>query len=176
MLGWALLGRAVEDNDRQAAERGREIFAARADAAAASGTLMEQAAWLSDLAASLYVLEAYAESIATAQRALGKILELEAANETQLGPMWDCLHIIGLSLCGRGDTGSGIRLVSATRNMWRLAGVGVTEEPFERTVFGRVEKSARMALGDDGYETAVKAGEALTRDQAIALGLSITPG
>ena len=175
-LAWALLGRAVENNDRQAAESGREILAARADAAAASGTLMEQAAWLSDLATSLYVLEAHAESIATAQRALGKILELEAANETQLGPMWDCLHIIGLSLCGRGDNGSGIRLVSATRNMWRLAGVGVTEEPFERTVFGRVEKSARMALGDDGYETAVKAGEALTRDQAIALGLSITPG
>jgi hypothetical protein len=52
----------------------------------------------------------------------------------------------------------------------------VTEEPFERTVFGRVEKSARMALGDDGHETAVNAGEALARDQAIALGLSITPG
>ena len=175
-LAWALLGRAVEDNDRQAAERGREILAARADAAAATGTLMEQAAWLSDLAVSLFVLEAYAESIATAQRALRKILELEAANQTQLGPMWDCLYSIGLSLCGRGDTGSGIRLVSATRNMWRVAGVGVTEEPFERTVFGRVEKSARMALGDDGYETAVNAGEALTRDQAIALGLSITPG
>ena len=89
--------------------------------------------------------------------------------------MWYCLQIIGLSVGGRGDTGSGIRLVSATRNMWRLAGVGVTEEPFERTVFGRVEKSARTALGD-GYEAAVAAGEALTRDQAIALGLSITPG
>ena len=34
-LAWALLGRAVEDNDRSAAERSRALFAARADAAAA---------------------------------------------------------------------------------------------------------------------------------------------
>jgi len=175
-LGWALLGRAVENNDRNAAERSREIFAARADAAAATGTLIEQATWLSDLAISLFVLEAYSESIATAQRALRKILELEAANQTQIGPMWDCLYTIGLSMCGRGDAESGIPLVSATRNMWRVAGVGVTEEPFEQAIHGRVEKSARTALGDDGFEVAVKAGEALTRDQAIALGLSITPG
>ena len=85
-LAWALLGRAVEHNDRKAAERGRGILAARADAAATTGTLMQQAAWLSDLAASLFVLETYSESIATAQRALRKILELEAANQTQLGP------------------------------------------------------------------------------------------
>ena len=175
-LAWALLGRAVEHNDRKAAERGRGILAARADAAATTGTLMQQAAWLSDLAASLFVLETYSESIATAQRALRKILELEAANQTQLGPMWDCLHTIGLSLCGRGDAESGIRLVSATRHMWHVAGVGVAEETFEEAVFSRVEKSARTALGDDGYEAAVNAGEALTRDQAIALGLSITPG
>jgi hypothetical protein len=89
--------------------------------------------------------------------------------------MWDCLHTIGLSLCGRGDTESGIRLVSATRQMWHVAGVGVAEETFEQAVFSRVEKSTRTALGD-AYEAAVHAGEALTRDQAIALGLSITPG
>ena len=33
-LAWALLGRAVEENDRAAAERSRAFFAARADAAA----------------------------------------------------------------------------------------------------------------------------------------------
>jgi hypothetical protein len=60
--------------------------------------------------------------------------------------------------------------------MWHVAGVGVAEEPWTRAVFSRVEKSARTALGDDGYEAAVNAGEALTRDQAIALGLSVTPG
>ena len=85
------------------------------------------------------------------------------------------LFTIGLSLCGSGDADSGIRLVSATRQMWHVAGVGVAEEPFEQAVFSRVEKSARTTLGA-AYEAAVAAGEALTRDQAIALGLSITPG
>ena len=175
LLAWALLGRAVEENDRKAAERSREILASAVDAAAASGTLFEQAAWLGDLATSLYVLEAYSESIATGQRSLRMYLELEAANATQIAPLWDCLFTIGLSLCGRGDAESGIRLVSATRNMWHLAAVGVAEEPFMQSVFGRVEKIARTALGDDGYRAAVNAGEALTRDEAIALGLSITP-
>jgi predicted ATPase len=176
MLTWALLGRAVFEDDRGAAERCREIIAAAADAAAASGTVMEQAVWLEELGFSLFVLEDYSESIATGQRALRKILELEAGNETKIAPAWDCLFVIGLSLCGRGDPVPGISLVSATRRMWRVAGVSVAEEPLTRALIGRVEQSARTALGDDGYEAAVSAGEALTRDEAIALGLSIAPG
>jgi hypothetical protein len=175
LLAWALLGRAVEENDREAAERSREIFAAAANAVAASGTLMEQAAWLSDLSLSLFVLEAYSESIAAGQRALRKLLELEDATKSDIGPTWDCLFDIGLSLCGRGDAAAGIRLVSATHLMWHRSGVGVAEEPFSQALLGRVEKSARAALGVDGYRAAVNAGEALTRDEAIALGLSIAP-
>jgi len=174
MLAWALLGRAVEMNDREAAERSREILAAAADAAAASGTLYEQALWLGDLATSLYVLDAYSESIATGQRSLRMLLELEAAGGTLIANVWDCLFTIGLSLCGRGEAGPGIRLVSATRQMWHVAGVGVNEEPFMRSVFAGVQAIARAALGD-GYEAAVHAGEALTRDEAIALGVSIAP-
>jgi predicted ATPase len=174
MLGWALLGRAVVENDLNAAERCREIFAAEADAAA-SRTLMEQSVWLMDLALSLFMLEAYSESIATTQRALRKILELEAASETKLAPAWDCLFNIGVSLCGRGDPAPGISLISATCQMWRAAGVAVAEQALTQALLDRAEKSARTALGDDGYEAAVKAGEALTRDEAIALGLSIAP-
>jgi hypothetical protein len=59
--------------------------------------------------------------------------------------------------------------------MWQVAGVGVGEEPFMQAVLGRVEKSAQTALGDNDFEAAVGAGEALTRDEAIALGLSIAP-
>jgi hypothetical protein len=175
MLAGALFGRAVVENDRDAAERHREISVAEVDAAAASGTQMEQAAWLSELALSLFVLEAYPESIATGQDALRKILELEAASDTKIAPAWDCLFGIGLALCERGDVASGTRLVSATCQMWRVAGVGVAEQPSTRALRDRVEKSARAALGDDGYEAAVKAGEALTRDEAMALGLSIAP-
>lgn len=172
-LAWALLGRAVEEDDREAAERGREILAAGAHDVAASGTLVEQAAWLGDLALSLFVLEDYSESIATAQRALRKFRDMEARDETQIGMVWDCLYTIGLSQCGRGDAGSGMSLVSAAHRMWRVSGVAVAEEPFSQALRGPVEKDARAALGDEGYEAAVRSGEALTRDEAIALGLSI---
>jgi len=175
LLAWALLGRALEGGDHTAAEHSREIFAAGADAAAASGTSMEQASWLHDLAVSLFVLGAYSESIATGQRALGLILELEATLETEIAMVWDCLFTIGVSQCGRGDDGSGISLAAAARRLYHVSGVSVAEEPFALAVLGHAEKSARTALGDDGYEAAVDAGEALTRDEAIALGLSIAP-
>ena len=47
--------------------------------------------------------------------------------------------------------------------------------PFEQAVLDRIEKNARAALGDEGYETAVRSGEALARDEAIELALSIAP-
>jgi tetratricopeptide (TPR) repeat protein len=171
-LAWALLGRAFDENDRAAAERSRAIFAARADAAAASGTLAEQASWLDDLAWSLFVLEAYSESIESAQRALRKLLELEATLETETVRVSNSLFTIGISSCGKGDAGSGISLISAARRMFRE--YGMAEEILTQTVLGRIEKSARAALGDDEYETAVRSGEAMSRGEAIELALSVT--
>jgi predicted ATPase/class 3 adenylate cyclase len=170
-LAWALLGQALMENDRSAAERSRALFTARADAGAA-GTLVEQAASLNDLSRSLFVLEAYSEAIATGQRALGKLLELEDTLESETGWVSDSLFTIGISLCGRGDAGSGISLVSAARRMYRED--GVAEWAFEKAVLGRIEKSARAALGDEGYETAVRDGEGLSHDKAIELALSST--
>jgi predicted ATPase len=173
-LAWALLGQALEENDRAAAERSRVFFAARADAAAAAvGTLVEQASWLCDLAISLFVLEAYSESTATGQRALRMLLEMEATAGTETGRVADSFFTIGLSLCGMGDTDSGISLVSAARRIYRE--YGIAEEAFTQTVLGRVEKSARAALGDEGYEAAVRNGEALARDEAIELALRVMP-
>ena len=170
-LAWALLGRALVENERSAAERSRALFAARADASAA-GTLVEQAASLNNLAYSLFVLGAYAEGIATGQRALGRLLELEATLETETGWVSDSLFTIGISLCGRGDAGSGISLVSAARRMYRED--GIAEWALEQAVLGRIAASARAALGDEGYETAVRSGEARSREHAIELALSVT--
>jgi len=172
-LAWARLGRAVEKNDRVAAERSRAFFAARADAAAASGTLVEQAGWLHHLAFSLFALGAYSEGIATGQRALRKVLKLEATLETETGRVPDPLFTIGISLCGRGDACSGMSLVTAARRMY--SEYGVSEDAIERAVLGRIEKSARAALGDEGYDATVRAGEELSRDEAIELALSVTP-
>jgi predicted ATPase len=171
VLAKALLGRALVEDDRASAERGRAFFAGRADAPA--GTLLEQASDLRDLAFSLFVLGAYSESIATGQRSLSKLLELEAALEMESGWLSDALFSIGLSLCGRGDAGSGTSLVSAARRMYRED--GVAEEDFTQRALSRIEKSARATLGDEGYETAVRKGEAMARDEAIELALSV-PG
>src|SRR4029077_18549020 len=52
VLAWALLGRALKEDDRASAERSRGFFAARTDAP--TGTLLEQASDLRDLAFSLF--------------------------------------------------------------------------------------------------------------------------
>jgi hypothetical protein len=39
-------------------------------------------------------------------------------------------------------------------------------------VLERNEREARTRLGDEGYDAAVRAGEALSRDEAIELALS----
>ena len=171
-LAWALLGRALVEDDRSSAERSRALFAASADAAAA-GPLYEQAGSLNNLAYSLFVLGAYSKGIATGQRALGKLLAHEATVESETEWVSESLFTIGTSLCGSGEAGPGISLVSAARRMKREN--GIAEWALGRAVLGRIEKSARAALGDEGYETAVRSGEAMSRDEAIELALSITP-
>jgi predicted ATPase/class 3 adenylate cyclase len=170
VLAFALLGRALEENDRTAAERSRAFFAARADAPAE--TLLEQASRLRDLAFSLFVLEAYSEGVATGQRALRNLVEFESNLGTELGWLADFLLVIGISSCGSGDAVSGTILVSAARRMYREDGVG--EEAFTRTVMNRIATSARSALGDKDYEAAVRSGDLLTRDAAIERALRIT--
>jgi len=172
-LALALLGRALAENDREAAERSRHYFAAEADAVAASGTLVEQGRSLNDLALSLFALEAYPESIATGQRGLKKLLELEATLAAETGWVADPLFSIGISLCGRGDADAGISLVTAARRMYRDD--GVAEWAMQQAAFGRIGESAQAALGHEGYETAVRTGEDMSRDEAIELALSVTP-
>jgi hypothetical protein len=118
------------------------------------------------------VLRAYSDGIATGQHVLKKVLELEATLGTESAWLADSLFLIGISSCGRGDADTGISLVSAARRMYRE--YGIVEWAFEHTVLGRIEKSARAALGDQGYEATIRSGEALARDEAIALALSIT--
>ena len=171
-LGWALAGRAFEENDHAAAERSRAIFAAGADAAAASGILDDQAWWLDHLAWSLVALEAHAESIESAQRALRKLLALEASHETGTARVSSPLMTIGISSAGKGDGRSGISLISAARRMYHED--GMVEWAFQQAVLGRIEASERAVLGDEEYELAVHRGEQLARDEAIELALSIT--
>ena len=131
---------------------------------------MEQAAGCTTLPISLFVLGDYSEGIATGQRALRKLLELEATLETETEGCRISLHHRD-PLSRQRRRLSGMSLVTAARRMYRED--GVTEDALSE-VLGRIEKSARAALGDEGYEAAVRSGEPLARDEAIELALSIT--
>ena len=92
---------------------------------------------------------------------------IEAGGGQQL--TWPVL-ILGLSACMGGDSGRGITLIAAARKQSRED--GRTEEAWLGPVLERIEPQARAALGDDGYDTAVQIGEALSLDDAIELALS----
>ena len=102
-----------------------------------------------------------------------KLLEMEATLAAETGWVADPLFSIGISLCGRGDADAGISLVTAARRIYRDD--GVAEWAMQQAAFGRIGESAQAALGHEGYETAVRTGEDLSRDEAIELALSVTP-
>ena len=117
------------------------------------------------LSASLFALEEYAESITTAQRALPEVIENAGRTAT------DLLFGLALSLCGSGDSVRGITLVTAAVRFYGEHGIVL--EPWSLPLLERFEHDARAHIGDDGYDAAVRAGEALSRDDAIALALSV---
>jgi predicted ATPase/class 3 adenylate cyclase len=166
LLASAYLGRAIADGDREAAERSRELMEAELRYMADSDSSLYQATALSSLSTALFALEEHSESIATAQRALRQLLELEPSRV-----ITDTLFVVGLSVCGSGDFGKGITLVTAALRQYREAGIVI--EAWMRPVLERFENSARVALGDEGCDAAVHAGEALSRDKAIELALSV---
>ena len=165
-----VFARAVADGDREAAERSRTLAEAsmvRCEAGRWDSSSLEGALALSDLAGSLFALGEYSDSIDTAQRSLREMPPIEAVGGQAL--TWPVL-ILGLSICVGGDSGRGITLIAAARKQLRED--GLTEDAWLGPVLERIEPQARAALGDDGYDTAVQIGEALSRDDAIELALS----
>jgi hypothetical protein len=47
-------------------------------------------------------------------------------------------------------------------------------QAIDRRLMDELEAGARRALGDDGYDAAVRAGEAMTLDEGIELALGLT--
>jgi predicted ATPase len=164
-----VFARAVVDGDREAAERSHVLAEAnvvRSEAGRWGSSSLDRALALSELAASLFALGEYADSIDAAQRSLREMPQMEM-NSGQL--MWPVLTL-GLSACASGDSGRGITLIAAERKQLRED--GLTEDSWLGPVLERIEPQARAALGDDRYEAAVRAGEVLSRDDAIELALS----
>jgi predicted ATPase/class 3 adenylate cyclase len=169
-LGAALLGRANADGDREAAERNHLLWLRQAQYAASFDSALDRAIVRANLAFSLFALEEYAKSIETAQRALREMLEIGA---TTVADSHDPVFVVGLAECESGNLDLGITLVSAAMRLFHESGfVPASWTPF---VVERFESNVRATLGDDAHDAAVSAGEALSRDEAIELALSVVP-
>jgi hypothetical protein len=80
------------------------------------------------------------------------------------------LLLVGLSMSENDEAlRRGVTLVAAALKYARDESMG---ETWFRPVLERNEREARTRLGDEGYDAAVRAGEALSRDEAIELALS----
>jgi predicted ATPase len=157
----AHFGRAIAKGDRKAAERSRVLAETQVRYAAASASSHERAFALTNLAYSLFALGEYSEAVSTARQALREMSQLEA------GWGMGTVFVVGLSMCRSGEFARGITLVVAAQRQYREA--GIPPESWVPGVLERIEGQAREALGGDGYDAAIRAGEALSRDEAIVL-------
>jgi predicted ATPase len=161
-----LFSRAVVDGDRQAAERAYALAEAglKYETEKSDSSSLERAAALLALAGSLFALGEYAKSITTAQRSLRDMPMIEAGGTLMVPVM-----VIGFSACAGGEPGHGMQLIAAAMKHNRDEGITLGSLDVVRE---RLERQARAALGEEGYEAAVLAGEALSVADTIKLALT----
>ncbi len=165
-----LFSRAVVDGDRQAAERAYALAEAglKYETEKSDSSSLERAAALSALAGSLFALGEYAKSITTAQRSLRDMPMIETGG-TISGLGFETVLVIGFSACAGGEPGHGMQLIAAAMKHNRDEGITLGSLDVVRE---RLERQARAALGEEGYEAAVLAGEALSVADTIKLALT----
>ena len=161
-----LFSRAVVDGDRQAAERAYALAEAslKYETEKSDSSSLERAASLSALAGSLFALGEYAKSITTAQRSLRDMPMIETG-----GALMAPVMVIGFSACAGGEPGHGMQLIAAAMKHNRDEGITLGSLDVVRE---RLERQTRAALGEEGYEAAVLAGEALSLADTIKLALT----
>ena len=137
-LAWALLGRAVEEDDRSAAERSRGSLCSKGRRRRCWGRCWNRRRrWTTSRRAC------------SCSRTIRKGSQLRSAR-SRSSSSWrprsrpsrgGCriLFTIGISLCGKGDADSGISLVSAARRMYRED--GIAEWTIEQTIIGRSRRA-----------------------------------
>jgi predicted ATPase len=121
-----------------------------------------------------------AAELAAAQRGAGDLDEVAALHRESLARflevgdddgLAESMERIGALAIVRGAPASAARLFGAAREL--RAGVGSAMPPPERTVHERDVARAREELGDAAYDTAVAAGAAGGRDEAVALAREV---
>ncbi len=165
-LADALSARAMETEDRAAAERSRAIYRALERELLHFGSKFEEINISWALSCVEFAIGDYAETISLSLRGLRGLLDLGVERAP------DQLLVLGWAASARGETTVGVKLVSTALREYREDGISL--ERWVHVQMERFERSCREALGDAEYEDAVRAGEALSNEEAIELALGVS--
>ena len=124
-----------------------------------------EASGLRNLGLTLYFLGQFEEALADAQSSIRVRLDNGARDVSS------DLFNVGCLAASLDQYRVGVALVTAALRRYEEEGLMV--QAVEVRMLENLERVARVALGDEGYEDAVRAGEALTYDEAFDLALSL---
>jgi predicted ATPase/class 3 adenylate cyclase len=162
--GLMVAGFATDPPDREAFERALEIHIAGLDELRGVASPQQIANELNNLGVTLYLLERNAEALWRIQQAIRLAIETGPPDSR-------FLFNAGFVAGGLGQSRTGVRLSALGRR--ELENQGFMVQAIDRRLLDELEARARAALGDEGYETAVRAGEAMTLDEGVELALSV---
>jgi predicted ATPase len=168
MMVQAMRGAAIlreGGHDREALERCLQICRELIERASAAGLRSVRDVLTFELGQVYLALSQYSEALSHQQQSLR--FELEA------GRKWAPQDVLAIGItAGRlGDHITGLHLTSAVRpELEREGGLS----PDDGLYLERLDAEAIAALGEDGYEAAVSAGEKLTLAEATELALRVT--
>lgn len=165
-LADVLSARAIEHKNRTDAARSRAIYKSHQQELPGLASRFEETIMYSHLALVEFALGDYAETISLCRRGLLAMLDLGVERTPNQ------LQVLGWAVSARGETALGVTLVSAALREYREDGMDI--ERWGHVQMERFERASRQALGDDGYEAAVREGEALSDQEASQLALSVT--
>ncbi len=166
-LAHALTVAATEADppDRETLERALEIHTALLDESRGKGATAQLSRDANNVGVTLFLLGRSGEALQHVQEGLK--LSSDAGHS-------DLPFVFNAALAA-GDLGrhrEGVTLAARVLHEW--ADQGVTLQAIDRRPLDRLEAAARLALGDEDYEAAVRAGEAMSPEEAVALALGLT--
>ncbi len=163
--GLMVAGMETDPPDRDALERALEIQVAAFEELGSDASPQHVALELSNVGVSLFLVGRPAEALSRMQEALR--LGVEAGT-------YDVRYFFNMGLVagGLGQFGAGVTLNALGRRGMDDHGIAV--QAIDRRLVDELDAGARRALGDDGYEAAVRAGEAMTLDEGVELALSLS--
>ena len=166
-LADTLCARAIEEEDRRAAEQSRVLYEAAGRGLGADESEFEAVARNNARSFVEFAVGNHSECIVYARRSLVGLLNLGLERTP------DPFLILGWATAAQGMTPAGVRLVSAAMRQYGEEGMHI--ERWGRVQMKRFEHTSRQALGDVDYEERVREGKAMSDEAARELALGVKP-